>query len=253
MESSTNYADYPQELMPEGWAFAGNGLWCENGGLSINNKSSFISPVYDLSGYDKVTVVVMAKSAMTQSSSRFTVSTGADEMEITAPGGTDFTQYVVVIGCNEIDQITIAGQRGFPVFQTIQVYAGENEALTLRAPHEEGDDSYRLVTGLTGHSYKFTGLTPGGAFYYRVKAHYIDGSVGSWSRSRHVVLFGDALDYQPGDVNHDGGIDINDITLLINYVLTGITDCPAEADVNADDFIDINDVTLLIAKVITGS
>lgn len=68
-----------------------------------------------------------------------------------------------------------------------------------------------------------------------------------------MVLFGDALDYQPGDVNHDGGIDINDITLLINYVLTGITDCPAEADVNADDFIDINDVTLLITKVITGS
>ena len=253
VESSTNYADYPQDLLSEGWTFAGNGLWCENGGVSINNKSSFISPVYDLSGYDKVTVVVMAKSAMTQSSSRFMVSTGADEMEITAPGGTDFTQYVVVIGCNEIDQITIAGQRGFPVFQTIQVYAGENEALTLHAPHEEGDVSYRLVTGLTGHSYKFTGLTPGGAFYYHVKAHYIDGSVGSWSRSRHVVLFGGALDYQPGDVNHDGGIDINDITLLINYVLTGITDCPAEADVNADDFIDINDVTLLITKVITGS
>lgn len=252
-ESATNYADYPQELLPEGWTFAGNGLWCEDGGVSINNKSSFKTPVYDLSGYDKVTVVVMAKSSMTQSSSRFIVSTGADEMEITAPGGTDYTQYVAVIDCNEIDQITIAGSRGFPVFQTIQVYAGENEALTLRDIHEEGDDSYRLVTGITGHSYKFIGLAPGGAFYYRVKARYIDGTVGSWSKSKHVVLFGDAQEFQLGDVNHDGTIDINDVTLLINYVLNGTADCPVEGDINDDGFIDIVDVTSVISMILTGS
>ena len=183
-EGGENYAGYPDELMPEGWTFAGNGLWCENGGVSINNKSSFITPTYDLSGYDKVTVVLMAKSAMTQSSSRFIVKTSVDEMEITAPGGTDFTQYVAVIDCNEVDQITIAGKSAYPVFQSIQIYAGENEAFTLRAVQEQGDGSSRLVTGITGHSYNFAGLEPGGAFYFRVKAHYIDGTVSSWSKSQ---------------------------------------------------------------------
>ena len=252
-EDATNLADNPQTLLPDGWTFAGNGLWCENGGVSINNKSSFMTPVYDLSGYDKVTVVVMAKSAMAQSSSRFTVSTGADEVEITAPAGTDFTQYVAVIDCNEIDQMTIAGKSGYPVFQNIQVYAGENEALTQRDIQEEGDDSYRLVTGLTGHSYMFTGLTAGGAFYFRVKARYIDGSVGSWSRSQHVVLFGDEQGDQLGDVNHDGTVDISDVTMLINYLLTGSGGCSTGADINADGLIDISDVTSLISKLLTGS
>lgn len=252
-ESSENYADYPEELLPEGWSFNGNGLWCENNGISINNKSSLTTPVYDLSGYDKVTVVVMAKSAMNQSSSRFTVSTSVGEMTLSAPGGAGFTPYVAVIDCSEIDQMTIAGKSGYPVFQSIQVYAGENEALTLRAVHEEGDENSRIVTGVTGHSYDFTGLTPGGAFYFRVKAHYIDGTISSWSKSQHVVLFGEPQDYQPGDVDHNGTLNVADVTRLIQYVLNGSDNYPAEADMNADGIINIVDVTLLISTVLRNS
>lgn len=252
-ESSENYANYPEELLPEGWTFEGNGLWRENGGISVNNKSSLLTPVYDLSGYDKVTVVVMAKSAMTQSSSRFSVSTSVGEMTFSAPGGTDFTQYVAVIDCSEIDQVKISGKSSFPVFQSIQVYAGENEALTLRGAQEEGDASSRIVTGITGNSYEFTDLTPGGAFYYRVKAYYIDGTNSSWSKSQHVVLFGEAQEYQPGDVDHNGSIDIAGVTKLIQLVLTGSDNYPAASDVNADGSLSIADVTVLISMVLNNS
>ena len=252
-EGNENYANYPEELMPEGWTFAGNGLWCENGGISINSKGVLMTPVYDLSGYDKVTVVVTAKSSMTQSSSRFIVSTSADEMELTAPGGIDYTQYIAVIDCNEIDQVKISGKSGFPVFQSIQVYAGENESLTLRAVQEEGDESYRIVTGVTGYSYNFTDLVPGGAFYFRVKAHYIDGTRSSWSKSRHVELFGEPQAYSQGDVDHDGKVSISDVTVLINYLLNSVGAAPAEADVNGDHVVSISDVTTLINYLLSGS
>ena len=57
---------------------------------------------------------------------------------------------------------------------------------------------------------------------------------------------------QPGDVNCDGFVDINDVTDLIGYVL-GIAGDPIDtvaADVFEDGFVDINDVTALINIVL---
>ena len=53
-----------------------------------------------------------------------------------------------------------------------------------------------------------------------------------------------------GDVNGNGTVDINDVTALIQYVLTGSTTGInlSNADVN-----DINDVTALIQYVLTGA
>jgi formylglycine-generating enzyme required for sulfatase activity len=59
-----------------------------------------------------------------------------------------------------------------------------------------------------------------------------------------------------GDVNHDGSIDINDVTLLIDYVLTGDD---SKVDVVAcnithmyDVYVNITDITKLIDMVLTG-
>jgi len=58
-----------------------------------------------------------------------------------------------------------------------------------------------------------------------------------------------------GDVNNDGEVDINDVTALISFVLSG--DASAinleAANVNGDTEVDINDVTALINYVLTGS
>ena len=252
-ESATNYATNPEVLLPEDWTFTGTGLWCEDAGISINSKSSLASPVYDLSGYEKVTVVVTAKSSMSQSASRFVVSTGVDQQELSAPGGTPFTSYVAVLDCNEVDQVTIAGKSGFPVFQGILVYAGENDQLLMHAALEDGDGDYRLITGITDRNYAVTGLTAGGSFYYRVKAHYIDGTKSSWSKSRYVVLSDSGNDYQAGDVNHDGKLNIADVTVLINYLLTDGGDAFLDSiDVDGNGLVNISDVTALINILLSG-
>ncbi len=246
VENSSNYANYSEELLPEDWTFTGNGLWCEQAGISINNKSSLTSPMYDLSGYEKVTVVVKAKSSMNQSSSKFIVSTGVDQQEFSAPGGSPFTDYVAVLDCSEADQVTVAGKSNFPVFQSIMVYAGDNDQLQMRGVAEEGGADYRLITGITDKSYTVNGLVAGGSFYYRVKAYYIDGTVSPWSKSRYVVLSDSGSGYQTGDVNSDGKLNIQDVTDLINYLLSEDEINPTSADVNGDARISIDDVTALI-------
>ena len=252
VENSSNYANYSEELLPEDWTFAGNGLWCEQAGISINNKSSLTSPMYDLSGYEKVTVVVRAKSSMNQSSSKFIVSTGVDQQEFSAPGGSPFTDYVAVLDCSETDQVTVAGKSNFPVFQSIMVYAGDNDQLQMRGVAEEGGADYRLITGITDKNYTVNGLVAGGSFYYRVKAYYIDGTVSPWSKSRYVVLSDSGTDYQTGDVNCDGKLNIQDVTDLINYLLSEGEINPASADVNGDTRISIDDVTALINLLLLG-
>lgn len=58
-----------------------------------------------------------------------------------------------------------------------------------------------------------------------------------------------------GDVNDDGRVNINDVTSLIDYLLSGyITPFDAEnADVDGDGFININDVTTLIDMLLQGN
>ena len=50
---------------------------------------------------------------------------------------------------------------------------------------------------------------------------------------------------QPGDVDGDGNVSINDVTALIDILLRGTTP-PATADVDGDGNVTINDVTALI-------
>ena len=59
-----------------------------------------------------------------------------------------------------------------------------------------------------------------------------------------VAFTGNAQSTQKGDVNGDGDISVNDVAMIVNYIL-GITDSNfiiANADINGDGEIDINDV-----------
>lgn len=58
-----------------------------------------------------------------------------------------------------------------------------------------------------------------------------------------------------GDVNHDGFINISDVTLVINYIL-GKNPTPfyfTEADMNTDNYINMSDVTAIINIILHGS
>ena len=48
-----------------------------------------------------------------------------------------------------------------------------------------------------------------------------------------------------GDVNGDEGVNISDVTALIDILLTG-TEAPVAADCNQDGDVNISDVTALI-------
>ena len=58
--------------------------------------------------------------------------------------------------------------------------------------------------------------------------------------------------YDLGDVNHDGSINISDVTLLIDYMLSNGDDiCPVCADVTNDGVINIADLTALIDMMLS--
>ena len=63
--------------------------------------------------------------------------------------------------------------------------------------------------------------------------------------------------FELGDVNHSGGVDIDDVTILINKVLgnTPETYFAEQANCNGDaeGMVDIDDVTALITRVLTGA
>ena len=252
-ESFSAQTDNAARYFPSGWTFAGSDLWAEDGFISINGNASFSTPTYDMGGAEKLTVVFTGKGSY--QAAAITVSTSVDSKEIPMAYGA-FSQYVVVLNCAETDQVTIATKSGNPAFLNMQIYAGEVPAPQMRAT-EEGDATWRTITGITDKFYTVTGLTGGGSFLYKVKAHYSDGTESQWSNEEAVTLSGDAPtphEYTAGDVNHDGFLKINDVTTLIYYLLNGGDDlCLTCADVNGDTKITINDVTALINILLSSS
>ena len=55
-----------------------------------------------------------------------------------------------------------------------------------------------------------------------------------------------------GDVNHDGNLNIEDVTTLISHLLSDSLICPTCADVDDDGIINIGDVTSLIYILLTS-
>ena len=68
-----------------------------------------------------------------------------------------------------------------------------------------------------------------------------------WNEATTEYIIEIPVVHQPGDVNHDGEVNIKDVTDLIDYLL-GMNDnvCTTCADVKADGDINISDVTTLI-------
>ncbi len=58
--------------------------------------------------------------------------------------------------------------------------------------------------------------------------------------------------FELGDVNHDGKVNIADVSALINYLLTDGSLAPVEADVNIDGKVNIADVSVLINLLLKG-
>lgn len=110
------------------------------------------------------------------------------------------------------------------------------------------DAGFIVVPGITATDYTVTGLETGATYRYQVVTNYADG-VTKKSNMQLVTLHEQQEHgFRFGDVNHDNVIDVDDVTLVISYVLgmpSGdiCTDC---ANVNQSGAIDVDDVTMLI-------
>ena len=160
---------------------------------------------------------------------------------------TDYT--VVLTGCTEknVKLSMTAIKKRFYV-SSVSIYNGD---LTAKAPRrevvEEGNSTWRMISGITDTCYTVRNLD-GGIYEYIVKAIYIDGTESVWSNIQHVTLVGGGDEPLIGDVNGDGEVNISDVTTLIDYLLgrEGEGFDREAADLNHDDEINISDVTELI-------
>lgn len=240
--SSGSAASY----MPEGWTYNG-GVYLEGGYISISSTYSLFTPVLDLTGFDKVTVVVRAKNEYTWTNSAISVKTSVDSKyaEFTA----DFADYTFVLNCGDSEKIEIYSDLYYPNIQSVKVYAGEVTAPQLRAT-ETGDDTWRTITGITDKFYTVNNLVAEGTFLYKVKAIYQDGTESAWSNTQMVTLSDNGG--AAGDVNGDGLVNIADVTEIIDLMINNNGEYFANADVDGNGVINIADVTSLIDMLLNA-
>ncbi len=208
-----------------------------------------VSPELELG--NTVTVVFNAKNWIssngTSDASSVIVSCGnARETVTITDSPADYTVVLRDCDASNIRLEMIAAKKRFYIY-SVDIYNGD---LTAMAPRrvivEEGDSTWRNVSGITDTCYTVRDLA-GGTYEYMVKAVYLDGSESQWSNIELVTLSGDSGDVLLGDVNHDGNVGIADVTLIIDYMLNRLSEIDIEAsDVNGDGKITIADVTRII-------
>lgn len=244
-QDNANHASDATNYLPDGWTFTGGYFYLDGGFVSANRNCSF-NPNCDLMGYPMVSVIIKAKAYSKGSNTTITVSTDMESQDIVL--AKELGNYLVVLPVSDHGFVNITTGY-YPEIQSIKIYGGEiddPEPFAFKAPVETGDNEFRLIEGITpDRFYTVTGLTPAAPYLYRVKTFYVNGTESKWSNTKEVMLK-DATSLR-GDVDGDGIVSINDVTVLINYLLsqdaTGIdldaADCVEFGAVNIDDVVGI--------------
>ncbi len=245
-ESLDDYADNPGWTGYKVYTAAGQSLK-----VGTSNAIGYLtSPELRLGS--TVTVVFKAKnwiaSSGTSDNSSIIVSCGNANKTVALSDNPE--EYVVVLnGCTAQNvKLAMNAVKKRSYIYSVDIYDGD---LTARAPRrqvvEEGDSTWRMVSGITDTCYTVQALD-GGIYEYIVKAIYTDGTESVWSNIQHVTLTGSGDEALIGDVNKDGELSIGDVTALIDYLL-GVDSHAIDqdaADVDNDGEISIGDVTALI-------
>lgn len=246
--ASGNAEDY----LPEGWTVGPYSIFFDEHGIAISSDSYIRTNTFDLSGINKVTVVMRAKNYSPWYNSKITVKTSVDEKSMELSSG--YTNYTIVLNAADNDYVEFFSNAYYPTIQSITIYSGEVTAPQLRAT-EDGNETKRVITGITDKFYTVNNLLAEGTFLYKVKAIYTDGTESAWSNQEMVTLFDNGPaphEFEVGDVNHDHSVNIADVTALIDYLLGSGNVCTTCANVDGDDGINIADVTALIDKLLNS-
>lgn len=256
-----NCASTASSYLPEGWT-AENYLYVNDGFVisgattgsswwSSTTYGAIVSPTLDLTGYDKVTVVAKVKSYYPSyyGQAQVRIATGSAYQDYTLGSSDDdeFQEITVVLNCSSSDQVRVQGRANYFALESVVVYAGDITTANMLKAQETGNADYRLITEITPDKcYLVKDLTAYGTYVYRVKSVYADGTESEWSNTQEVTLFDNGHGYQLGDVNHDGVVNISDVTTLIDMQLGNGQGCEICADITGDGVVNISDVTTLI-------
>ena len=234
---------------PAPWG--GNNVWSGNHALFLAKGGSLTFTIP--SGYSNGTFTVKITTVNSNSGiGNFTVATPQTPAASHSFSAGETYSWLVTASSGERITITSTDANYSCDMALVEVYSGDATAVALRAT-EQGNDIYRLITGITEKCYTVKDLKAEGTFMYKVKTVFTDGTESEWSNVEEVTLFENGHGYVPGDVNHDGKLSIVDVTELINMLLGGSSDgCPVCADVNGDFKVSIVDVTELINLLLTN-
>ena len=243
----------------KGWT--GSNVYEARGGIRMGGGGSvgtLTTPALDMTqSGGKMTVMLTLKPYQSVDSDiPVTVTCGSSSQSVVVNADQIYT-FVVNCEADAEQKVTITGGDGTNtkrvVVTQVDIYSATIDAakMMFTLPVEDGDETGRVITGITEKFYTVTGLTEGGSFTYRVKAYYTNGTQSAWSNIETVTLFDNGPIYENGDVNHDGSINIADVTALIDMMIQGEgAEYDASADINGDGTINISDVTNLIDKML---
>ena len=227
------------------------------GGMKLGSGSKvgyLTTPALDLTNCGgTVTVKFNARSYGSDGSSVI-VSCGdvSETVELTTEDA-DYTVVLNGVTAAEGQNITLSGvgvKKRF-YLNSVQVYSGV--MTQFKAVSETGDENSRIITGITDQYYVVNGLTAGATYTYYVEANYIDGTKAASNVEEVTLLNEQGHGYDLGDVNHDGTVNISDVTALIDYLLGSNADaCVICADTNVDGVVNISDVTTLIDMLLAN-
>ena len=149
----------------------------------------------------------------------------------------------------------------------LRAYAGQKGHIAFRHYNSDGMEAVFLddifiaetplnewmwVYGLSATDCTILNLTPETTYEVQIQAIEQNVLTSNWTGP---VVFTTWPDIQPGDVNGDGQVKINDVSALISYLLSDSTTeiNLIAADCNHDGAIKINDVNLLVNYLLSGS
>ena len=248
-KDNTNIAANAADYLPDGWTFTGSNLYLDGGFLSPG-RNSVIMVNCDLAGYTKLSIIVKAKAYTKGSNTTLDIATDQESKTITLAKEVETYLVVLEVGDHGFVKFT-SGY--YPEIQSIKIYGGEitdPEPFALRAS-QTGDAEYRLIEGITPDKfYTVDGLLPATSYLYRVKSLYVNGTESKWSNIKEVITA--AGEGVRGDVDGNGTVTIDDVTLLIDTLLKG-NGAGNAADVNLDGEVSIDDVTALIDYLLKGN
>lgn len=156
-----------------------------------------------------------------------------------------------------------------PTGEVVTVTPNEYTSVTRDNMHEYvlmKNQSLQSITNYYGHFW----MNPDSTYFYdrfslgdqivieEGKKYDILGIVGiNKVFEIYIISVNEAVEWALGDVNHDGDIDVVDVTTMISYILGNVPDdfylTEANVDADADGMIDVSDVTALIGLILTSN